>query len=779
MSNRQLEPNSNASNHQGVIQGITSNISIFISLIIAIFVARTDVVAKRFYRKDGTKFYLPLCINSNTNNCPRKNNPSYKCSSCPNKFHLPLSNNLIEKHIQGEIQLATYPIEPKSNSCKYVAIDFDNHDGSTKPFKDLLILSAYCSSIGLPFYALKSSSGKGFHTYFFFKKAIKAKKAREFAHLIIEQASTIYPGGNFNSFDSLFPKQDTLKDDHSLGNPIALPFFGDSMKYGDTLLLDPYSDFITTFKDQFSILNGILRIDINQINNYIKTHRKLINSKAIKGNNQSSQNLAKSLLFSEIKLSEQFIGRYGKSILFCYTTATWYIWRSGRWIEDKNGLIHELVKAFIKISIKQSVSSTRKNSSKVAMSISTYAKIRNILKLAMTNHKVSVSSSRFDLDPMTINVINGVINLRNGELSRNRKCDLITKQACITFDPSKSCPNWLYFLQQTMSNDNDLINYLQRAVGYSLTGSLEEQALFYAYGTGANGKSTFLNIIRLLLGEYSENTPFDTFLAGRMTGAVRDDLARLRGIRFLTTVEVEPGKTLSESTIKTATGGDPITCRFLYGKYFTYTPQFKIWMAANTMVNVRGTDHGIWRRIHLIPFNNTIAPEEQDKHLYEKLTNEMSGIFNWALEGCIEWQRQGLNPPDVVVNATDKYRASQDPLADFLREMCTLSDNYSVTKKLAYETYSQWCENNHEKPLKKRAFGELLRARNIGEDKTGIGHIWTRIGLKPESSVKDSTKDELSSSLVDNDSIFDAPSKSSLEEDKRQNFIGSLPPIFN
>jgi putative DNA primase/helicase len=235
-----------------------------------------------------------------------------------------------------------------------------------------------------------------------------------------------------------------------------------------------------------------------------------------------------------------------------------------------------------------------------------------------------------------------------------------------------------------------LIRFVQRAVGYSLTGSTNEQCLFILYGSGANGKSTFLNTISAMLGDYARQTPTDTLLVKRGDG-ISNDVARLHGARFVSAMEVDNGRRLAEAQVKQLTGGDLMAARYLYQEFFEFRPQFKLFMGVNHTPVIQGTDHGIWRRIHLVPFTVTIAKEDQDKRLVEELHAERSGILRWAVEGCLTWQAEGLEPPTAVAEATEEYRAEMDVLARFLLECRDVGPEARVATGLLYARYVGWC----------------------------------------------------------------------------------------
>jgi putative DNA primase/helicase len=285
-----------------------------------------------------------------------------------------------------------------------------------------------------------------------------------------------------------------------------------------------------------------------------------------------------------------------------------------------------------------------------------------------------------------------------------------------------------------MGGDDALIKYIQRAVGYSLTGHTSEQCLFFLYGTGANGKSTFLNILQNLLGDYSMVIDPETIMSKNGGGGATPELARLRGARVLVTNEVEEGKYLAENRIKQMTGGDTIVARALYQEPFEFKPEFKIWMAGNHKPLIKGTDHAIWRRINLIPFTVTIPKEEQDKKLAEKLRAELPGILQWAVAGCREWRKQGLNPPKQVKAAVDAYRDEMDTLGHWIEEKCRFDTSFKTESSSLYQSYKSWCMINGHSPQSKTRFGRALGDRGLFKEKQGTVS-WIGIGLKGLDSL--------------------------------------------
>jgi putative DNA primase/helicase len=282
---------------------------------------------------------------------------------------------------------------------------------------------------------------------------------------------------------------------------------------------------------------------------------------------------------------------------------------------------------------------------------------------------------------------------------------------------------WKQFIREIMGYKGELITFLQTAAGWAVSGDVSEQSMFILYGTGANGKSTFLNVIMHILGDYAISTYAETFMK-RNNDTATNDIARLRGTRFVTTTETEQGKRLSEHLIKQVTGTDQLTARFLYGEYFNFVPTFKIFMASNHKPVIKGTDHGIWRRIKLIPFTTTIPDEKRDKYLEQKLLTEKSGILNWLIEGALRWRREGLNTPAIVLNATDEYRGEMDIIGNFFRERCVQQPGAAIRARELFRVYQQWCEENNEMATSERMFGLRLKELGITQKRSSDGRYW-------------------------------------------------------
>jgi len=422
--------------------------------------------------------------------------------------------------------------------------------------------------------------------------------------------------------------------------------------------------------------------------------------------------------------------------LYVWIWQIWLIYDEVRWQEDKRGTIYQKAIATLRNLADQAKQLLPPKTAgyviEHALGSESLSGLKNMLALAKTHPALAAVPEMFDADPWLLNLPNGTLDLRQMVFRPHARGDLLTKVAGVAYDPTATCPRWLAFLVTIMAGNQALIGFLQRFAGYTLVGEVSEQSLILLYGTGANGKSVFLEILRFVLGEYAMQADFTTFTATKGQN-IPNDIARLVGARFVTAVESEHGQPLAEAMIKQVTGGEPIVARFLFKEFFQYYPQFTLWLASNHKPIIKGGDHGIWRRIKLVPFTVTIPPEKQDQDLSSKLKAEAPGILNWMLEGCREWQRQGLNPPPEVMAAVSEYRSEMDMLAEFLDEKCVLGLNEKVKGKDLYKAYRDFCEAEGELTLGKKRFADLLLQRGFRKDKIG-DIIWSGLGLKQSAA---------------------------------------------
>jgi putative DNA primase/helicase len=346
---------------------------------------------------------------------------------------------------------------------------------------------------------------------------------------------------------------------------------------------------------------------------------------------------------------------------------------------------------------------------------------------------LNITTADIDTNPWLFNVQNGTVDLKTGEFREHQHDDMITRIANVEYDEKADCPIWKQFIREIMGCNAELIQFLQIAAGWALTGDTSEQTMFILFGSGANGKSTFLNTLMKLMGDYAIATPTETFMK-RSNDQISNDIARLRGTRLVTTVEAEQGKRLSEPLIKQITGNDALTARFLYGEYFDFVPTFKVFMATNHKPLIKGTDHGIWRRIKLIPFTTTIAPENQDKHLDEKLLKEGPGILNWLIEGMQTWTEKGLIAPKAISKATEEYRGEMDILGNFLKECCVQNPDATIRVREMFKAYQEWCEENNERSCSERFLSLRLKELGLERCRTAEARYWKGITLKASSA---------------------------------------------
>ena len=408
--------------------------------------------------------------------------------------------------------------------------------------------------------------------------------------------------------------------------------------------------------------------------------------------------------------ARRFRDRYADRVRYNPTDKCWMVWDGTRWKRDDlatvKGLADEMLdqmdKACFGIRDINSAGAMRRHVQKSRSSRSKEA----FLKEAQHLPGIPMLPEQFDKNKGLLNVRNGILNLARRELVPHDRACYITRMAQVDYDPAAKPPVWEAFIQSVTGGDAQLAEYLQVMVGYCLCGSTREQCMFFLYGDGANGKSTFLETLAKMLGDYCMNAQADTIAStrSRSSGAARSDVARLKGARFVTLEEGDQGATLDEGLVKQMTGGNTITARFQYGKEFEFRPEFKLVEATNHLPKIHGTDVGIWRRIRLVPFTQSIPEEKQDILLPQKLERELPGILNWALDGLQKWlansqggRRHGLPACAAVDSAVSAYKQDQDRIAAFLADCTEPAEGSTVQASVLFRTYLNWCSENNEK----------------------------------------------------------------------------------
>jgi putative DNA primase/helicase len=436
--------------------------------------------------------------------------------------------------------------------------------------------------------------------------------------------------------------------------------------------------------------------------------------------------------------AERFVAQHGADLRFSHSSNEWFLWDGMRYAADKTGGIERKAKAFAKSTYANAATPNPHGSvsSSWARKSLSFAHINSMIRFARTEPGVSVLPDQLDADPWLFNCKNGTINLRSGRLEKHRRGDLITKLAPVEFDPNAKCPRWEAHLHRIMGGNTEMISFLQRMVGYSLTGSTMEQVFFILYGAGNNGKSVFVETIRPLFGDYAKTSEGNLLLQRRNEGP-RNDIARLAGARLVLTSETGEGGKFDEAQVKRLTGQDTITSRYLFREHEEHPPSAKIWLTTNKRPQIQGRDLAIWRRVVLIPFQVTIPDNEQDKNLREKLIAELSGILAWAVRGCLEWQKIGLCFPQQVLTATKEYEQESDELRDFLEDCCVVEKTNECRTEIfdrLFKAYQNHCEKSGQKGSWSSAyFGRQLSERGFGARKINGKRCRTGISLKPQA----------------------------------------------
>ena len=423
----------------------------------------------------------------------------------------------------------------------------------------------------------------------------------------------------------------------------------------------------------------------------------------------------------------------GSNFRYVSESGQWILWDGHRWTPDTNG---GMVRLFVSVMKLTGLDAFKCGDADLAKSISRHAlksmDTRNVtagLKMLQSILHVSISVNDLDADPWMIGTADGMIDLKTGTPIIPDRSKLITKMIGTAHDPAATCPTWERFLGTVTGGDTELIGYLQSAVGYTLTGSNREQCLFFLHGSGCNGKGVFSETIKRLMGAYGQTAPESLFTKDRNQSAT-NDIARLAGCRMAIAAELEEDACFAESRIKSLTGGDTITARFLHQEFFDFVPTHHFWISGNHKPTVKGSDLGIWRRIRLIPFAVRIGEGEKDPNLADKLAAELPGILNWALEGCLRWQRDGLRTPQCVSKATEEYRIEEDVIGQFLEE-CTVDEaDCRTLMSTLYEAYQGWAVKAGMKhPLTVKNLNRKLDDRGLPRLKSGGGRFWVGIAV--------------------------------------------------
>ena len=431
--------------------------------------------------------------------------------------------------------------------------------------------------------------------------------------------------------------------------------------------------------------------------------------------------------------AERFVSQHGVNLRYSAEREKWLVWNGKCWVWNDEAEVWSLAKGTVRRiyaeASQEDDDQRRAEVAKWAKSSESISKLKGMVELASKDSAIQVQMADLDRNPWVLNCSNGTIDLRTGTLHPHRREDLQTMIIDTPFDSCASAPIWEQFLNHVTANDPSLIQYLQKIIGYSLTGDTRAQCLFFLHGRGCNGKSTLVDVIHKLLGPYALKADISMFMSRDYSGGITEGLANLAGKRFVIASEIEDGQKLAVSLVKDITGCEPIRANRKYEHEIEFRPTFKLWLSGNHQPSIWDTTHSIWRRIKQIPFTVTIEDANRDDALPGKLEKEFPGILAWAIHGCLLWQKEGLAEPSCVLRATSEYRRDQDVLADFISDRCKLTPTVSVSKKALYDEYLKWCNEEGTKPVGQKTFGTRLKDRGILDRKSGSIRLWQGITI--------------------------------------------------
>jgi len=390
----------------------------------------------------------------------------------------------------------------------------------------------------------------------------------------------------------------------------------------------------------------------------------------------------------------KFAEMFGNKVRYDHRRNRWLVWDKHRWIDDKGKSIKLLAIQMARTRYLESVNiennKERISEAKWAMASESKGKIDAFLDLSKSIKPISDLGEVWDRDPMLLSCDNGIVDLKTGKLRDGQPEDMITMSTNISYDGGQDCPGWKKFVNEIFFGDEEIIHYLQKALGYSITGMTREQVAFFCFGGGANGKSVLFKTVSSVLGDYAHDAP-SSLLQRNQFNTSTNDVAATEFKRFLVSSETLSSSKINEQRLKKWTGGDTESARYLYGEYFSFEPTVKPWLFINHKPQVEDDSFGFWRRVRLIPFERTFAQQEQNQNLLEELKEEKAGILNWLIDGCLLWQKEGLRPiPEKVNAATQTYQADNDILADYLHSRCSIDENYMTKARSLYSDYVDW-----------------------------------------------------------------------------------------
>jgi putative DNA primase/helicase len=426
--------------------------------------------------------------------------------------------------------------------------------------------------------------------------------------------------------------------------------------------------------------------------------------------------------FSDDALALDFADRHKDDLRYVAAWGRWLHFDGRHWQYDETLNVFDLVR----VICREAAARAKK---KIQAAIVSAKTVSAVERLARSDRRIAATIEQWDSAPMLLNTPGAVIDLRTGTSRSPTPADYMTKMTAVA--PGGTCPTWEKFIDRITGGDTELAKFLQRVIGYLLTGLTVEHALFFGYGTGANGKSVLINTISWIALGYHKTAPIETFTLSS-TDRHPTELAGLQGARIVTAIETEQGRRWAEARIKALTGGDPISARFMRQDFFEFTPQFKLLIAGNHKPSLRSVDEAMRRRFHLIPFNVTIPPEERDPDLAEKLKAEGPGILAWMIQGCLDWQRERLSPPPIVREATEAYLAAENVVANWIDDACERDPQAWGNSTVLFNSWAEWATKAGEPVGTMKAFVQNMEIQGFRQKRLTNGRGFTGLRLRPQ-----------------------------------------------
>jgi len=449
--------------------------------------------------------------------------------------------------------------------------------------------------------------------------------------------------------------------------------------------------------------------------------------------------------------AERLAERYGHAIRYCYDRKHWLVWSGKVWEWDIGAKVSILAKLTVRSIYHEAGDEDDKDR---RSDIVTHAKrsesdhrISAMINLAQSEPGIPIQVTDLDNNLWLLNCLNGTIDLKTGKLLPHNKDDLSTVIIPVEYSPDAKCPLWVNFIEWATGGDKELATYIQRAMGYTLTGDITEEVAFFIYGLGNNGKTTLTMTFRKLMAGYAERLDADDLMVKdrKVGGAPKEGIANLLKKRYALGSEVRDGRRLDVGQLKDMTGGETMKARHLYEREFEFMPTHKLWLYGNKKPTIRDTSLAVWRRVKLIEFKQTVPDDKIDRKLGQRLEAELPGILAWLIQGCLDWQHRGFNEPTVVRDATEAYRHEQDILGDFIEDCCSMEVTGAVPKGELREQYETWCKDNKIDVLFPRQFRASLIERGVTDYRGGGGkHYWKGIKLLTEDELKEKLESDKS-----------------------------------